>query len=181
MRKGYIRPLKSSQTAPVFFVGKKDRKKRIVQDYYYLNKWIIKDNYPLSLISDIVKNIGTNQVFTKLDLHWSYNNIQIKERDKWKVVFTTPEGLFELIVIFFQLMNSLAMFQTMMNKILNDLINTRKVMSFIENVIIGMEEEEEHDEIVEKIVKRLAENDLYMKLEKCKWKVKEVGFLGMVI
>jgi len=96
-------------------------------------------------------------------------------------VFTTPEGLFELIVIFFQLMNSLAMFQTMMNKILNDLINTRKVVSFIENVIIGMEEEEEHDEIVEKIVKRLAENDLYMKLEKCKWKVKEVGFLGMVI
>ena len=96
-------------------------------------------------------------------------------------MFTTPEGLFELIVIFFQLMNSLAMFQTMMNKILNDLINTRKVMSFIENVIIGMEEEEEHDEIVEKIVKRLAENDLYMKLEKCKWKVKEVGFLGMVI
>ena len=96
-------------------------------------------------------------------------------------MFTTPEGLFELIVIFFQLMNSLAMFQTMMNKILNDLINTRKVVSFIENVIIGMEEEEEHDEIVEKIVKRLAENDLYMKLEKCKWKVKEVGFLGMVI
>ena len=96
-------------------------------------------------------------------------------------MFTTPEGLFELIVIFFQLMNSLAMFQTMMNKILNDLINTRKVVSFIENVIIGMEEEEEHDEIVEEIVKRLAENDLYMKLEKCKWKVKEVGFLGMVI
>ena len=108
------------------------------------------------LVAEIIKRLEENDLYVK------------PEKCKWKVVFTTPEGLFELIVIFFQLMNSLAMFQTMMNKILNDLINTRKVMSFIENVIIGMEEEEEHDEIVEKIVKRLAENDLYMKLEKCK-------------
>jgi len=96
-------------------------------------------------------------------------------------VFTTPEELFELTVIFFQLMNSLAMFQTMMNKILNNLINTGKVVSFIDNVIIGIEKEEDHNEIVEDIVKRLAENDLYVKLEKCKWKVKKVGFLGVVI
>ena len=54
-------------------------------------------------------------------------------------------------------------------------------MSFINDVIIGMEGEEEHDELVEEVVRRLAENDLYVKLEKCKWKVKEVGFLGMVI
>ena len=96
-------------------------------------------------------------------------------------MFTTPEGLFELTVIFFQLMNSLAIFQTIMNKILNNLINTGKVVSFINNVIIGMEEKEDHNEIVEDIVKRLAENDLYMKLEKCKWEVKKVGFLGVVI
>ena len=50
LRKGYIRPLKSPQTAPVFFVGKKDGKKRMVQDYRYLNKWMVKNNYPLPLI-----------------------------------------------------------------------------------------------------------------------------------
>jgi len=159
--------LKSSQTAPVFFVGKKDRKKRIFQNYHYLNKWTIKDNYPLLLISDIIEKIGTKKVFTKLDLHWSYNNIQIKEEDKWKVMFTTPEGLFELTVIFFQLMNSLAMFQTIMNKILNNLINTGKVVSFINNIIIGMEEEENHNEIVEEVVKRLAD-EIKMKEEKVK-------------
>ena len=159
--------MKSSQTAPVFFVGKKDRKKRIFQNYHYLNKWTIKDNYPLLLISDIIEKIGTKKVFTKLDLHWSYNNIQIKEGDKWKVMFTTPEGLFELTVIFFQLMNSLAMFQTIMNKILNNLINTGKVVSFINNIIIGMEEEENHNEIVEEVVKRLAE-EIKMKEEKVK-------------
>ena len=69
----------------------------------------------------------------------------------------------------------------MMNKILQDLINTGKMGSFIDNVIIGTEGEEEHDEIVEEEVKRLAENDLYVKPEIYKWKVREVGFLGVVI
>jgi len=69
LRKGYIRPLKLSQTALVFFVGKKDGKKRMVQNYQYLNEWTIKNNYPLPLISDIVENISTKKMFTKLDLH----------------------------------------------------------------------------------------------------------------
>ena len=68
LRKRYIRPLKSSQMAPVFFIGKKDGKKGMVQDYRYLNEWTVKNNYPLSLISDIVENIGTKRVFTKIDL-----------------------------------------------------------------------------------------------------------------
>ena len=75
LRKGYIRPSKSPQTAPVFFVEKKDGKKRMVQDYRYLNKWTIKNNYPLPLISDVVENIGTKRVFTKMDLRWGYNNV----------------------------------------------------------------------------------------------------------
>ena len=75
LRKGYIRPSKSSQMAPVFFVGKKDRKKWMVQDYRYLNEWTIKNNYPLLLISDIVENIDTKKVFTKMDLRWRYNNV----------------------------------------------------------------------------------------------------------
>ena len=67
-KKKYIQLSKSPQTAPVFFVEKKNRKKRMVQNYWYLNKWTIKNNYSLSLISDIIKNIGTKKVFTKLDL-----------------------------------------------------------------------------------------------------------------
>jgi len=92
-----------------------------------------------------------------------------------------PEKSFKLAMMFFGLTNSPVMFQTMMNEILWDLINTGKVVSFIDNVIIGMEGEEGHDELVEEVVKRLAENNLYVKPEKCKWKVKEVGFLGVVI
>jgi len=54
-------------------------------------------------------------------------------------------------------------------------------MSFIDDIIISIEGEEGHDELVEEVVRRLAENDLYVKLEKCKWKVRKVGFLGVVI
>jgi len=83
-------------------------------------------------------------------------------------VLTTPERSFEPTVMFFRLTNSPVMFQTMINKILQDLINTDKVVSFINDVIIGMETEEGHDELVKEVVKRLAENNLYIKLEKCK-------------
>jgi len=82
LRKGYIRPLKLLQTSPVFFVGKKDRKKRIVQDYQYLNKETVKNNYPLPLILDLIDTIDTRKVFTKIDLRWGYNNIWIKEEDE---------------------------------------------------------------------------------------------------
>ena len=166
---------------PVFFVGKKDGKKWMVQNYRYLNEWTIKNNYLLPLISDVLENIGTKKMFTKMDLRWGYNNVRIKEGDEWKAVFTTPEGSFEPMVMFFRLTNSPATFQAIMNELLRDLINTRKVAVFIDDVIVGTETEEGHDELVAKVIRRLEENNLYVKLEKCKWKVKEVGFLGVVI
>ena len=162
-------------------MGKKDGKKQIVQDYKYLNEWTIKNNYPLLLISDVLENIGTKKLFTKIDLRWEYNNMRIKEGDEWKAAFTTLEGFFEPTVMFFRLTNSPATFQAMMNELLRDLINTGKVAVFIDNVIVGTETEEGYNELMTEIIKRLEENDLYVKLEKCKWKVREVGFLRVVI
>ena len=165
LRKGYIWLSKSLQTAPVFFVGKKDGKKRIVQDYRYLNEWTIKNNYPLPLISNVLENIGTKKILMKMDLRWGYNNIRIKKGDEWKATFTTPEGLFEPTVMFFGLTNSPATFQAIMNELLRDLINIGKVAVFIDNVIVGTETEEGHDELVAEVIRRLEENDLYVKPE----------------
>ena len=181
LRKGYIWPFKSLQTALVFFVGKKDGKKRMVQDYRYLNEWTVKNNYPLPLISDVLENIGTKKVFIKMDLRWGYNNVRIKEGDEWKAAFTMPEGSFEPTVMFFGLTNSPAMFQAMMNELLRDLTNTGKVVVFIDNVIVGTETEEGHDELVAEVIRRLEENNLYVKPEKCNWKVREMEFLGVII
>ena len=118
-----------------------------------------------------MENIGTKRVFTKINLWWGYNNIRIKEEDEWKVVFTIPEGSFEPMVMFFGLTNLPATFQTMINELLRDLINTGKVAAFINNIIVVTETEEGHDEIVVEVIRRLEENDLYIKPEKCKWKV----------
>jgi len=79
--------------------------------------------------NNVLENIGTKKVFTKMDLRWGYNNVQIKEGNEWKVAFTTLEGSFELTVMFFGLTNSPAMFQAMMNELLRDLINTGKVVA----------------------------------------------------
>ena len=82
LRKEYIRSLKSLQTSLVFFVNKKDRRKRIVMDYCNLNDQMIKNNYPLPLIMDLIDNIESKQVFTKMDLWQGFNNWGIKEKDK---------------------------------------------------------------------------------------------------
>ena len=146
-----------------------------------MNEWTVKNNYPLPLISDILENIGTKKVFTKMDLRWGYNNVRIKEGDEWKAVFTTPERSFEPTVMFFGLTNSPATFQAMMNELLRDLINTGKVAAFIDDMIVGTEIEEGHDKLVAEVIKRLEENNLYVKPEKCRWKVREMGLLGVVI
>jgi len=83
--------------------------------------------------------------------------------------------------MFFRMTNSPAIFQAMMNEILRDMINEGKVAAFVDNVLVGTEMEEGHDEIVEEVLKQLEENDLYVKPEKCVWKVRKIGFLGVII
>jgi len=167
LRKGYIRPSKSPQTSPVFFVGKKNRSKRMVIDYHNLNDQTVKNNYPLPLIMDLIDNMGSKKVFTKMDLRWGFNNVRIKKGDEWKGAFTMYMGFFEPTVMFFGMTNSPVTFQMMMNEILRDLINEGKVTTFVDDVLVGTETKEEHNEIVEEILRRLEENDLYVKPEKC--------------
>jgi len=104
--------------SPVFFVSKKDGSKRIVIDYQSLNNQTVKNNYPLPLITDLIDNMESKRIFTKMDLWWGFNNVRIKEGDEWKEVFTIYIGSFELTVMFFGITNSPATFQAMMNEIL---------------------------------------------------------------
>ena len=82
LRKEYIRPSKLPQTFPVFFVEKKDGRKHMVMDYHRLNKQMVKNNYLLPLITDLVDTMGNKKVFTKMDLQWGYNNVCIKKGDE---------------------------------------------------------------------------------------------------
>src|SRR6266511_1126092 len=101
--------------ALVFFVKKKDGKLRLVQDYHVLNAMTMKNKYPLLLILELIAKLRGAKYFTKLDIRWGFNNVCIKEGDKWKAAFQMNRGLFEPLVMFFGLTKSPATFQTMIS------------------------------------------------------------------
>ena len=96
----------------------------------------IKNRYPLPLIKELVDHLKGSKIFMKLDVQWGYNNIRIKEGDKWKAAFRTNQGLFEPTVMFFGLTNLPATLQSIMDHIFQDLINTGKVSIYIDDIII---------------------------------------------
>src|SRR5258705_12962794 len=92
-------------------------------DYWKLNEIMIKNSYLLLLVSDVLTRVCDVECFTTLDLHWGFNNVQLKEGDKWKAAFSMNQGLFEPLIMFFGLCNSPATFQMMMNNILHPFID----------------------------------------------------------
>ena len=107
--------------------------------------------------------------------------MRIKEGDKWKAVFAMRHGSFEPLVMFFGMTNSPPTFQGMMNDILKEEIDHGVVIVFINDILIFTESEEGHNEIVKEVLKKLKENDLFLKAEKCIFGVKEIEFLGLLI
>jgi len=99
LRKGYIQPSTSPIAAPFFFVKKYNGNLRLVMDYRALNGITIKNHYPIPRIANLIESLSKASIFTKIDLRWGYNNVCIKEKDEWKTVFITKQGLFEATVM----------------------------------------------------------------------------------
>ena len=153
----------------VFFIKKKDGTLWLVQDYRALNAITVKNKYPLPLISELIEKLQGAKYFTKLDIRWGFNNVWMKEGDEWKAAFCTNRGLFEPLVMFFRLTNSLATFQTMMNDIFQELVVKGMVVVYIDDILIFMETLEQHQEVTCRVLKLLEENQLYLKLDKCEF------------
>jgi len=181
LRTGQIRPSKSPIAAPVFFIKKKDGSLRLVQDYHVLNAVTIKNRYPLPLISELVSQLRGAKYFTKLDIRWGFNNIQIKPRNEWKAAFRTNRGLFEPLVMFFGMTNSPTTFQTMMNDIFRTLIAKGIMVVYLDNILIFTETEEEHEQAVQRVLEVLVEHKLFLRPEKCEFHRKRIEYLGLVI
>lgn len=116
-----------------------------------------------------------------MDVRWGYENVRIKEGDEWKAAFKTNCGLFEPLVMFFRLTNSLATFQGIMNEIFKDLIDQGVVIVYMDDILIFTRTLEEHCIVVNKVLERLQANDLYLKLEKCLFEQDSVEFLGLIV
>jgi hypothetical protein len=109
--KGYIRPSKSPYASPFFFVKKKDGKLRPVQDYRRLNSHMVRNQYPLPLIAQLISDLSGAHIFSKVDVRQGYDNVRIKKGDEWKAAFKTKFGHWEPLVMFFSLTNSPSTFQ----------------------------------------------------------------------
>ena len=153
----------------------------MVQDYRKLNALTVKNAYPLPLISDLVTKVSKAKYFTKLDVHWGYNNIRIKEGDEWKAAFRTNCGLFEPLVMFFGLTNSPATFQAMMNEIFKQLIDEGVVVVYMDDILIFTATLDEHHRVAQHVLKILKQNNLFLKPEKCVFGATTVEFVGLVI
>ena len=180
--KGYICPLKSLYTAPFFFIKKKDSKLRPVQAYRCLNEWTIKNCYPLPLISELIACVQNAKKFTKVDIWWGYNNIQIKKGDEHKAAFITNQGLFKPTVMFFRLTNSPATFQMMMNVIFAEEIAEGWLIVYMDDNLVATKDDQEfHNQCIHQMLEKLKKHDLYLKPEKCVFDQKRIEFLGVIL
>jgi len=181
LRTRQIRPLKSPIAAPMFFIKKKDGSLCLVQDYCALNTITVKNRYPLPLISQLVSQLHRAWYFTKLDVHWGFNNVCIKPGDKWKVAFRTNHGLFESLVIFFGMTNSPATFQTMMNNVFRTIIAEEIIIVYLDDILIFTKTKEKHEWAVQRVLEILIEHKLFLFPEKCEFHRKQIKYLRLVI
>ena len=180
LTKGFIRESSSPAGAPILFVKKKDGSLRLCVDYRGLNRLTIKNRYPLPLISEALDRLVGAQVYTKLDIRSAYNLIRIKEGDEWKTAFRTRYGHFEYRVMPFGLANAPATFQGHINAILRDYLDVFCI-AYLDDILIYSEDPAQHTEHVRRVLERLQKHNLYVKLEKCEFHTKQVGFVGFII
>ena len=181
LKSSWIQPSKSPFTSTFFFIKKMDGCLHPVQDYHKLNNITIKNWYPLLLISELIDKLKMAKYFTKLNIHWGYNNIWMKDGDEWKAAFRTNRGLFEPLVMFFGLTNSPATFQTMMNHLFCDLINWGKVVVYMDDIMIFTAIIKEHQQIVQEVLQLLRDNKLYLKHTKCEFEQLETEYLSLIV
>jgi hypothetical protein len=146
-----------------------------------------RDLYPLCLIPAVIAEVGNTSIFTKFDICWGYNNIQIKEGDQHKAAFKTEFGLFEPMVMFFGFTNSPDMFQHMMDTIFaplkakHALLGT-SIQVYMDDILMasssGMDG---HRAAVHDVLDLLAEHDIFLKPEKCKWETDSIDYLGLIL
>ena len=177
---GIIRPSSSPAGAGFFFVGKKDGSLRPCIDYRGLNDITVKNRYPLPLLTSAFELLQGATVFTKLDLRNAYHLVRVREGDEWKTAFNTPSGHYEYLVMPFGLTNAPAVFQALVNDVLRDMLN-KFVFVYLDDILIFSKNMSEHICHVQLVLRRLLENSLYVKAEKCEFHVKSATFLGFIV
>ena len=139
----------------------------------------IKNKYPLPRIDDLFDQLRGAYVFSMIDLRSGYHQLRIRTSDIPKTAFTTRYGLYEFTVMSFGLTNAPTYFMYLMNHVFMEYLD--KFIVFIDDILVYSKNEEEHEEHLRLVLQKLREHQLYAKLSKCKFWLREVSFLGHII
>jgi len=149
-------------------------------DYKSLNEVTIKNKYPLPRIDDLFNQLKGACVFSKIDLRSGYYQLRIRRSDIPKTAFLTRYRLYEFSVMSFGLTNAPAYFLYFMNKVFMEYLD-KFVIVFIDDILVYSRNEIEHEKHLRLVLQKLREHQLYAKLSKCEFWLKEVSFLGHII
>ena len=152
---------------------------RMCVDFRTLNKIVRPVSYPLPLIDDILSLLGNARYFTALDLKSGYWQVQLDDDSKEKTAFACHRGLFQFNVMLFGLSNAPAVFQELMNIVLQGCEDF--AMAYLDDVLIFSKDEKEHLQHIQIIFDRIRQHGLKLKLKKCAFFQEETGYLGFVI
>ena len=149
-------------------------------DYRGLNQITKTYPYPFPLIPVALEQLRGAKYSTKLDLRSTYNLIRVKEGDEWKTAFVTTRGHYEYLMMPFGLSIAPSVFQAFINDVLRDMTG-KYVISYIDDILVYSPDFDTHIEYVRSFLKRLLDNNLFVKGEKCEFHPQSVAFLGDVI
>ena len=141
---------------------------------------MVKNCYPLLLVSEILDRLASTKIYTKLDLRDAYHHIQIKEGKEGLTAFQTRYSHFKYTVMPFRLTNTLATFQVYVNCTLSNLLDVCCIV-YLDDILIFSDSEEEHVHHVQEVLKQLWKFHLYIKASKCEWHMTRVRYLRFMV
>ncbi|CAB4408573.1 unnamed protein product [Rhizophagus irregularis] len=177
---GKIKKSWSPWSSPVTLAGKKSGNYRFCIDYRKLNSVTKSDAYPLPRIDELLEKFRKGKWFTSLDLAAGYHQVEMAENDKEKTAFICSQGLFEYNVMPFGLKNAPGTFQRLMDEILKEYIGDF-VTVYLDDIMIYSRNFEEHLEHVNRVLNKLKENNMIVKLKKCQFGLRNINFLGHIV
>jgi len=180
LKRGFIRPSKSSAGYSILFISKKNDTKQLCVNYRQLNEITRQDSYSLLLIEELQDRLGRVKWFTSLNLKEAYYWVWMKKGEEWKTAFWTRYRHYKYTVMLFELKNAPATFQRLINNTLREYLDDFAI-TYLNDILIYSNDLEMHCSHVHKVLKKLNKRTLYVKKSKSKFKAKEIKLLDYII
>ena len=178
---GIIQPSSSPYAFPIVLRTKKSGERRMCIDYRSLNKITVRDSYPIPLIDDCLERVEGKKYFSVLDLKSGFHQVNMAPSSVPFTAFVTPGGQYEYVRMPFGLRNAPAVFQRFINMVLESFIKDGTVVVYMDDVTLATDTIDEHIDLLGRVLRRLAEFRLEIKLKKCQFCFSEIELLGFTV